>query len=394
MLQDLRFAARMLVKDRFVTSIAIIAVGLGIGLNATVFTFVNAVLIRGLPFPNPEQIFHLNGRNTSTSNNFGISYLDFDEIRGQTNTFAGLAGYRNGSFTVTESNHPPERIQGVSVTANTFDLLGQPPLIGRDFAPGEDAPEAERVVLLGDGVWQTRYGGDPGILGRVISVDGVPSTIIGIMPEGMRFPNGADLWRPLVPEGDDLKRRDSRNMNAIGRLAPGADRRAAETEMRGIAQRLEQEFPDTNRNVTMAVQTFNERFNGGEIRVIFLALLGAVGFVLLIACANVANLLLARSAHRAREVAVRVALGATRARILAMVLTSAAGLVAGGLLVGGVAAWYLSRFAEAFLFQIEPTDPRVFAAAMALLAVAGLVAAWIPARRAASVDPLRVLRDA
>ena len=149
MIQDLQFAARMLVKDKWFTLVAVLALGLGIGLNATVFTFVNAVLIRGLPFHHPEQIFYISGRTLSNNNQSAISWLDFEELRGRTKTFAGLAAYRGGNFTVTESGHPPERIQGVFVTANTFGLLGQQPLLGRDFVPGEDKPDAAPVAHHG-----------------------------------------------------------------------------------------------------------------------------------------------------------------------------------------------------------------------------------------------------
>src|SRR5687767_372152 len=148
MMQDVTFAFRMLVKDRWFTLVAVLALGLGIGLNATVFTFVNAVLIRGLPFHHPEQILHINGRNTATANQSGISWLDFQDLRAQTKTFAGLSAYRGGNFTVTEQGRPPERIQGVHVTANTFTLLGQQPLLGRAFLPEDDKNDAPPVLLL------------------------------------------------------------------------------------------------------------------------------------------------------------------------------------------------------------------------------------------------------
>jgi putative ABC transport system permease protein len=400
MLQDLRFAVRMLARDRLVAIVAIVALALGIGLNATVFTFVNAVLIRGLPFPQPDEIYHLNGRNTSTGHNFGISYLDFLDIADQTAAFSGVSAYRHGSFTVTESGHPPERIQGVSITANTFTLLGQPPLFGRDFADSEDAPGAEPVVLLGYGVWQSRYGGDPAILGRVIRVNGVASTVIGIMPEGMGFPNRAELWRPLAPQGDDLSRRDHRPLNVVGRLAAGVDRRPAEAEMTAIAQRLEQQYPDTNRQIGFTVQTFNERFNGGQIRVMFLALLGAVGFVLLIACANVANLLLARSASRAREVAVRYALGATRLQIVRQFLVESVLLASiGGVFGLGLAHVAVGLFDAAVADTGKPYwivfsfDPVVFGYFAAICLTTGIVFGLAPALQVSRTNTNDVLKE-
>ncbi|MGH8638610.1 MAG: ABC transporter permease, partial [Burkholderiales bacterium] len=215
-MSDLTYALRMLVKDRWFTLVALLALGLGIGLNATVFTIVNAVLIRGLPFHDPEQILHLNARNNATSRRSGVSWLDFQDLRGQTKTFAHLGAYRPGNFTVTEQGRPPERILGVSVSANTFALLGQEPLRGRVFLPGEDGNDAAPVVILGYGVWQSRYGGDEAIVGRVIKVNDVACTVIGVMPEGMRFPNNAELWRPLAAEGEDLTRRDARSLNLFG----------------------------------------------------------------------------------------------------------------------------------------------------------------------------------
>src|SRR5687767_4517646 len=340
MMQDVTFAFRMLVKDRWFTLVAVVALGLGIGLNATVFTFVNAVLIRGLPFHHPEQILHVNGRNTATGDGSGVSYLDAEELRAQSKTFTGLAAYRNDSLIVTENGRPPERVRGYAMSAASFALLGQAPQLGRAFAAGEDQPGAHPVAILGYAIWTSRYAGDAQILGRVININGTAHEIVGVMPEGVKFPTNAEMWRPLIPEADALKRRDLRNLNMFGRLADGTTRAAATTELSAIAARLEAQYPDTNKNLGVEVLTFNERFNGGSIRNVFLSLLGAVGFVLLIACANVANLLLARSATRAREIAVRLALGASRARILRQLLAESVLLAC----LGGVFGLGLAHF--------------------------------------------------
>jgi putative ABC transport system permease protein len=400
MFQDLRYALRMVVKDWWFTLVAVLALGLGIGLNATVFTFVNAVLIRGLPFHDPEQILHINGRNSSTGNGSGISPLDFEEFRTQTKTFAQLAGYRGGNFTVTESGRPPERVQGVFVAANTFSLLGQEPLLGRGFVSGEDKKEASPVVMIGYRIWKSRYAGDTALVGRVIKVNDVTCTVIGIMPDGMRFPNNADLWRPLVFEGDDLTKRDNRSMNLFGRLAPGATKTQAITEMAGIAKRLEQQYPDTNKNMTAEVMTFNERFNGGRIRDVFLALLGAVGFVLLIACANVANLLLARSATRTREVAVRVALGASRARVIRQLLIESVLLAfIGGIFGLGLARIGVGLFDAAVSNVGKPYwirftfDPTVFAYFAAICLTTGIVFGLAPAVQVSRTNVNEVLKE-
>ena len=400
MIQDLQFALRMLVKDKWFTLVAVVALGLGIGLNATVFTFVNAVLIRGLPFHHPEQILHMTGRNPSTNSNFGISILDFEEFRARTKTFSGLAAYRGGNFTVTESGRPPERIQGVYVTANTFSLLGQQALHGRTFTADEDRKEAAPVVLIGYGVWQSRYAGDAGLVGRTIKVNEVSCTVIGIMPDRMKFPNNAELWRPLVPEGDDLTRRDVRSINVFGRLAAGADRAGADAELNGIAQQLEQQFPDTNKNSRVSVMTFNERFNGGPIRAVFLSLLGAVGFVLLIACANVANLLLARSATRAREVAVRFALGASRLRIVRQLLVESVLLAClGGLFGLGLAQVCVKLFDAAVANVGKPYwiaftfDPVVFGYFAAICLTTGILFGLAPALQVSRTNVNEVLKE-
>jgi predicted permease len=400
MRQDLRLAFRMLVKDRWFTLVAILALGLGIGLNATVFTFVNAVLIRGLPFPHPEQIFHINGRNTSTGGGSAVSFLDFEDYRTGATAFAGLAAYRGGNFTVTENGRPPERLQGVFVTANTFSLLGQAPMYGRAFSPDEDRPGAPPAALVGYGVWQSRYAGDGQLVGRVIKINGVSRTVIGIMPEGMKFPNNADIWLPLVPEADDLARRDERRLNLFGRLAPGATRESATTELAGIAARLEQQYPDTNKQIGVEVLTFNERFNGGPIRAVFLALLGAVGFVLLIACANVANLLLARSATRTREVAVRVALGATRTRIVRQLLVESVLLAClGGLFGLGLAQAGVRLFDAAVSDVGKPYwivftfDPVVFAYFAAVCLATGVIFGLAPALQVSKTNVNEVLKE-
>src|SRR5205814_668715 len=204
---------------------------------------------------------------------------------------------------------------------NAFKLIGQPPLVGRDFLPDEDRPGAAAVVILGNGVWKNRYGSDPSVLGRTIKVNEIPATVIGVMPDGFKFPNKADLWLPLVqmPRLAEQKR-DNRNLEAFGRMAGGVTRQQAQSEMNTIAAKLRADYPQTNKDVTPAVMTFNERENGGPIRLVFLSLMGAVAFALLIACANVANLLLARSAARAREMSVRISLGATRWRIVRQLL--------------------------------------------------------------------------
>ena len=397
---DLRFAVRMLLKDKWFTLVAVLALGLGIGLNATVFTFVNAVLIRGLPFHHPEQILHMNGRNTATGNESGISYLDAEELRTQSKAFASLAAYRNNSFIVTESGRPPERVRGYAMSAHAFALLGQEPMLGRAFAEGEDKPGAQPVAILGYGIWKSRYAGDSQILGRVININGTAHQIVGVMPEGVKFPSNAEMWRPLIPETDDVKRRDLRLLNMFGRLADGRTRAAGTAELTAIAARLEAQYPDTNKNVGVQVMTFNERFNGGSIRNVFLSLLGAVGFVLLIACANVANLLLARSANRAREMAVRLALGASRARIVRQLLVESVLLSClGGVLGLGLAHFSVRLFDAAVANVGKPYwivfsfDAMVFSYFAGICLTTGILFGLAPALQVSRTSMNDVLKE-
>jgi predicted permease len=331
-LQDLRFAVRLIAKERWFSAVAIVALMLGIGVNATVFTLVNAVLIRGLPFKDSGQLYMLSWQ-PGTGQRSNVSSAELEDWRAQVRTFSGLAAFSNTSLNISDDRSMPEQARGAWVTANAFNVLGQQPLLGRDFVPGEDRKGAEPVVMIGYSLWKNRYGADRNVLGRSVRLNGRPATIIGVMPENMKFPTNAELWAPFVPTTAQEKR-DSRGLNVFGRLRNGATPAEALTELNAIAQRLATAYPDTNKDlVGVRVETFNERFNGGQIRVVFLAMMGAVGFVLLIACANVANLLLSRSAHRAREIALRIALGATRWRVIRQLLLESVvlGVIGGAL---------------------------------------------------------------
>ncbi len=399
--QDLQFAVRLLIKDKWFTLVAAAALALGIGVNATVFTFVNAVLIRGLPFDDPDRILALNSHDPVRDRNMGVSYLDFKDWRGATRTFTALAAYTGSTMNVSDEGRVPERFSGALVSSNAFTLIGQKPIIGRDFLSDDDQPGAPAVVLLGSGMWKNRYGSDPGLVGRTIRINDTPSVVIGVMPEGFKFPQNADLWQPLATIRDlEKQQRNARGFEVFGRLTSEASLPQAQAEMLAIGQRLAADYPDTNKNINPRVQTFNQRVNGGPIRAIFLSLMGAVAFVLLIACANVANLLLARSAHRSREIAVRVSIGATRWRIVrqllmeSLVLAVISGLLGLALSTIGIRLFDAATQDVGKPYWIQFTmDGRVFAFLAAICLGTGILFGLAPALHVSKTDVNEILKE-
>jgi predicted permease len=397
---DLRFALRLIAKERWFTAVAVAALSLGIGVNATVFTLVNAVLFRGLPFKDSGSLYMLGLKRPTDQGSGSISYPDFLEWRSQNHSFNGIAGFTGQNFNIADDRGMPEQAQGTLLTANAFRVLGQQPLIGRDFAPDEDKKGAERVVILGYSIWKNRYGSDPNIVGAPLRINGEPATIIGVMPEGMKFPTNAAMWAPFVPNADREKR-ENRPLNVFGRLKPDATLAQAQAEMSGIVQRLATQFPATNKELTIAVvETFSDRFNGGQIRRVFLSMMGAVGFVLLIACANVASLLLSRSAHRAREIAVRFALGASRWRVVRQLLIESIvlGFIGGviGLLfaIGGVRAFDAAVAETGKPYWIEFTiDWVVIGFLGAVCVVTGILFGLAPALQVSKTNVNEVLKE-
>jgi putative ABC transport system permease protein len=349
MLQDLRFTFRLLVKERWFSAAAIVALALGIGVNAVGFTLVHAAFLRGLPFDGADRLFVLTWQSRAGRRN--VSHAEFRDWREQNRSFEGLAAYRSDSMNVSDSRALPEQARGTRMTANSFELLRQAPLLGRGFTNGDDQIGAEPVAVISYTFWKNRYGADPDVAGTPIRVDGQPATVVGVMPEGMRFPDNTEVWLPAIPAIGEA--RDRRSLNVFGRLKSDLARVEAQTEMNGIAERLTAAFPDINKGfIGIRVETFTERYVGGAGRTMLLVIMGAVSFVLLIACANVANLLLSRSANRAREVAVRAALGATRWRVVRQLLVESLALA----FIGGSLGLLLGDFGVR-LFDAAVTDP-------------------------------------
>jgi putative ABC transport system permease protein len=337
--RDVRFGLRLLVKESWFTAVAVLVLALGIAANNTVFVLLNGIMLRDFPFAKPERIVTiLSSVGGRARPNAGISYLDLQDLSAAQLTFDGLAGVTETTMNVADEGRVPERAVGAFVSASTFDLIGHAPIVGRGFDARDDRPGAPAIVILSDALWRSRYGADPGVIGRTIRVNGVPSTVIGVMGEGFAFPARSRLWQPLAQlPAETRARRDARTLEGIGRLAASVTRERAADDLGRRAATLAAEYPATNRDVQPRVGSFGERVIGGRLRTAFPILMTLVGFVLVMTCANVANLLLARAAYRTREIAVRLSVGASRAQIVrqllveSVLLASLAGIVALGL---------------------------------------------------------------
>ena len=350
MLRDLRFTFRLIAKERWFAAAAVVALALGIGVNAVGFTLINAAFLRGLPFDEADRLYMLTWQGRPGRRQ--VSHVELEEWREGSRTFAGFGAFRNGTMNISDARALPEQARGTWVTANTFSLLRQPALLGRDFASTDEAKGAEPVVIISFTFWKNRYGADPNVLGTPVRMNGQPATIVGVMPEGMRFPDNTEVWAPAIATAAQ-EARDARSLGVFGRLADAASRREAQTEMDAIAKRLAAAYPDAYKNLFgIRVETFTERYVGGAAKTMFLVMMGAVGFVLLIACANVANLLLSRSASRAREIAVRTALGATRWRVVRQLLVESLVLAFAGGALGLLLAYSGVR-----AFDASVSDP-------------------------------------
>ena len=399
--EDVRFAARLLLKDKWFTGVAAVALALGIGVNATVFTFVNAVLIRGLPIADPDRTMAIGSYDRVRNRPMGVSYLDYRDWKESTKTFDAYGAYSGTLANLSDEGQPPERYNGAYVTANTFGVLGVRPVSGRSFVPDDDRVGAPVVALIGHKVWVNRYGSNPSVIGRTVRINDVPTTIIGVVPEGFQFPFNTDVWIPLHQINGLLEqKRNSRPLQTFGHLAPGVTREQAQSEMINISKRIESENPDTNKDIQARVQTFNEAQNGGPIRVVFLSLMGAVAFVLLIACANVANLLLSRATNRAREISVRVSLGATRWRVVrqllmeSVMLSVIAGLAGLGIAMIGIRLFDRATADVGRPYWIQFTmDGTVFAFFALICLGTGIVFGLAPAIHSAKTDVNEVLKE-
>ncbi|MFL5386192.1 MAG: ABC transporter permease [Longimicrobiaceae bacterium] len=399
LLKDLRYGARKLVHNPGFAAVTVVTLALGIGLTTTMFSIVYGALMRGLPYEHAERIVSVRRANPVRDfQEMSVTPHDFVDYRAQARSFEGLAAFSSGTVNVSGSEKP-ERFDGAYMSANAFDVLRARPLLGRTFRPGEDAVGAPAVVVLGHEIWQSRFRGDRAIIGRTIRVNGEQAEVIGVMPPRFAFPVSEKLWVPLR-RPLEAKRGDGNDVFVFGRLKPGVTLDRANVEMAAIAKRLATSYPESNRDITAYVEPYTKSFIGKEPTALLMTMLFAVFLVLLIACANVANLLLSQAAMRAKEVGIRTAMGATRMRIVLQFLTEPLALAGIGAVLGvGLAAVGVKLF-NASIASTDPPfwidikiDGPILAFVVAVTLFATFVSGVLPAVRASGANVNEVLKD-
>jgi putative ABC transport system permease protein len=399
LLKDLRYGARKLVKNPGFSAVSVLTLALGIGLTTTMFSIVYGAMYRGLPYEGGDRLVSLERNNPVRGwEHMDVSLHDFADWRRQQKSFEALGGFTGGTVNVS-GTEKPERYDGAWVTANTFQILGARPLIGRTFREGEDTPGSPAVVVLGYGIWRDRFNSDRNVLGKTIRVNAEQAEIIGVMPEGFGFPANEQLWIPFRT-APDAKRGEGASLAVFGKLREGVTLDAANVEIAGIAKRLQAEYPESNKDIGAHVQKFTDTMIGEEPRALLMTMMGAVFMVLLIACANVANLLLSQAAMRAKEVGIRTALGASRMRIMMQFLTEPLALAAVGALIGVGLAWIgVKLFSDAVAATDPPTwlvfkvDAPILLFVLVITLLATLLSGVLPAIRASGSNVQEVLKD-
>src|SRR5258705_8129007 len=402
LLQDLRYGIRTLVKRPGFTLIAVVTLALGIGGSTAIFTVVDAALLRGLPYRSPERLYYLwESRPQKEFPQREFSYPDYQDYQ-QNQVCEGIAAYTGGGAIMTGRGEP-ERILAPLASANFFSVLGVEPIIGRTFQPGEDKPGAPRVTVLTYGMWQRSFGGDKGIIGHSLTLNGDSYTVVGVLPASFQFAlRPADLWRPYQPNEAQLTRRFLHGTNVIGRLKSGVSAEQAQKELSVIASRIEQDHNESHAGTSLRLVPLQEQVVG-QVKPILLVLLAAVGFVLLIACANVASLLLTRSLSRQKEVAIRSALGASRWRVIRQLLTESVLLS----VMGGIAGLLVAYWGEHGLVAALPDnqlnalpflkslhiDLGILAFSFGLSLLTGIVFGLAPALQSTRLDLNDVLKE-
>ena len=396
--RDIRYSARKLMRTPGFTAIVIGTLSLAIGATTAVFSIVNGVLLEPLPLRDASRVVAVStlGRDGSR---FPISYMDFMDYRAQSQLVPAMSAIDRGTHNLTGTTGEPLRLFGARVHANFFSVLGVSPILGRAFAKGEDEKGAARTAVISEALWRTRFGADPHVIGRELTIDGRPHTVIGVAPQ-VDIPQGSEIWLPLIPEAgeDDPANRGGHYLSAVGRLAPGATVERAAAELAQIAKRLENQYPESNFHFGATAMSLHEAIVG-NVKPALYVMLGGVGFVLLIACANVANLLLVRASTRETEIAVRTALGAgTRVLVRQLVTESLLLSVAATVVGTSLAAWAVDAV-KAFGPSGVPRlanvviDARVLGFSVVVAIVTGLLFGLIPALHAATPNVGQMLKE-
>lgn len=400
LLRDIRYGIRSLLKRPGFTAIALIALALGIGANTAIFSLVNAVLLRPLPFAEPDRLVWVYGNIRHGGNRASVAPLDFLDFREKNTTFEQFAA----SFSVPlplnlTGTGEPERLTSAAVTGNYFQALGVMPVLGRTFQLENEQPALNQVAVLSYALWQKRFGGDLAIVGKTITLDSKTSEVIGVMPRDFSFPQTAELWVPInFDAGPQMKQRKAHFMRPIGRLKPGVSLAQAQADTDAIARHLEEAYPATNIGWSLRLVPLREQLVG-NIKPTLLILFGAVGFVLLIACANVANLLLVRAAARQKEIALRTALGAGRFRIVRQMITESVLLsLVGGALGTLLALWGVELLVKLSAGSIPPTaqvkiDLTVLAFTLGISLLTGVLFGLAPALRTLKLNLSESLKE-
>jgi putative ABC transport system permease protein len=400
MFEDLRYSLRVLARSPSFTLVAVVGMSLGIGANSAIFTAMNAVLLRPLPYKKADQLvllWELNRHNGD--HDIKVTAPDYIDWKEQNSVFQDVAafGADPGLGLNLSGENEPERVSATSVTGNLFSVLGIMPALGRSFFPEEERPGSAPVCILSEGLWKRRFGSDPKIIGKAVALNGEMWTVVGVMPAGFRFPQGADLWTPSMVRSISRTKHAQHYLGVVARLKPGIPFDHAQAELDAFARRMELQYPDTNAGLGIRIVPLRRQI-AGNIRSALLVLFGATVFVLLIACTNVANLLLVRATGRQTEMSVRLALGASRTRLIRQLLTESGllGLLAGifGLILAFAATRFLVHHSPSNLPRVNDiaVDGRVLTFTLALSIFTAVIFGLVPAQQASKPDLFRSLK--